>query len=713
MTEWLFEILSEEIPSRMQKGAQEQLKTLAEKLLQDESLTFDHIRTFVTPRRLTLVVEGLPLQTSEKIDEKKGPRLDAPQQAIDGFLKTNGVSREECEVRETPKGSFLFVIVKQPGRKTVDVLGTLSQTLLEQFKWPKTMRWGTETKTWVRPIRGLLNLFEGQVISFTYAGINASGETLGHRFLAPKPFSVKNFDDYEKKLRQHFVILDWQERRDIIQTGITKVAGDLTLLKDEGLLDEVAGLVEWPVALKGAVDEQFMNLPLEVITTPMRVHQRYFPLIDSKGKLAPLFGFVANTETTDQGKKIIIGNERVLRARLADAKFFWEQDQKQPLEHFNQALKTRVFHQHLGSLSDKVERLGKLTSLIAKKVGIDPKNVSRETLLSKSDLGSKMVGEFPELQGIMGKYYALNQGESPEVAQAIEEHYLPKVSGGQIPQTASGLILAIADRLDSLMGFFAIGITPSGSKDPFALRRAGLALIALSLNPHFKLSILEALGWAYDGYPWKEIAPPQLKNKEEAIKELWQFILERFKFYLRDGQGSPYDHVDAVLSVAYDHPTFSDLASRVQALDQLMGGQDGQNLLSAYKRASNILKIEEEKDKQLYDGNISEPALIESEEKSLFSNLRTRSPEIQSLIQKGDFVQAVQDLATLRPFVDQFFDKVIVNSEEKAVRANRLHLLAYLRKTLHQIADFFKAGRMSSFSVISVQLSEIRKREPL
>lgn len=690
MTEWLFEIFSEEIPSRMQQDAANQLKTLAEKALTEEGLEFKTIKSFVTPRRLTLVVEGLPLQTPEKVEEKKGPRVDSPESAIQGFLHTAGVLREECEVRETAKGSFLFVSTIVPGKSTKDLLSALSESLLENFRWQKSMRWGSYAKTWVRPIQGLLNIFEGEVIPLTYTGVTSSNVTQGHRFLAPQPFTVKNFKDYEEKLREHKVILDRNERRSLIEHGIKKVAGDLIPLKDESLLDEVTGLVEWPVPLKGAVDTHFMDLPLEVITTPMRVHQRYFPLVDSKGKLAPFFGFIANMETKDQGKTIVIGNERVLRARLADAKFFWEQDQKEPLQHFNESLKTRLFHQQLGSMFDKVERLTNLTAIIAQKVGIDPKNVSRETFLSKSDLASQMVAEFPELQGIMGRYYALAQGESPEVAQAIEEHYWPKYSGGSIPQTASGVILAMADRLDTLMGFFAIGITPTGSKDPFALRRAGLALIALSLNPFFKLSILEALGWAYDTYPWKELSPSQLKGKEEAVRDLWQFILERFKFLLKDGQGSPYDHVDAVLGVAHDHPTFSDLASRVQALDQLMKGEDGRNLLTAYKRASNILKIEEEKDKQRYDGNIQETVLKESEEKLLFSNLKIKTPEIQSLVQKGDFVKAVQDLATLRPFVDQFFDKVIVNAEEKDLRSNRLHLLAYLRKTLHQIADFSK-----------------------
>lgn len=692
MAEWLLEIFSEEIPSRMQKTAQEQLKSLTEQALQKESLSFKSIRTFVTPRRLTLVVEGLPPHSPEKTEEKKGPRVDAPQTAIDGFLNTAGVKREDCEVRETPKGKFLFVLKTEPGRPTREVLSQIAPSLLEEFRWPKSMRWGDIPTPWVRPIRGLLSLFEGEVVPFSYAGVGASSITRGHRFLAPEPFTVENFKDYEKKLRDHFVILDWMTRRDLIEKGIKEVAqaAGLIPLEDGSLCDEVAGLVEWPVALKGAVDAQFMGLPLEVITTPMRVHQRYFPLVDAKGTLAPYFGVIANINAPDRGQTIVRGNERVLRARLADAKFFWEQDQKHPLDAFNLSLKTRLFHQHLGSLFDKQERLVKLSSHLAKRVGADPNIVGRAAHLSKADLASHMVGEFPELQGIMGHYYAQNQGESPEVSRAIEEHYWPKTSGGTIPQAIPSLILALADRLDTLVGFFSIGISPSGSKDPFALRRAGLSLIALSLNPHFSLSMLEVLGHAYDVYGWSELMPPTLKTKEDTINDLWQFLLERFKFVLKDSQGSAYDHVDAVLAVAHANPTFSDLSLRVKALDQLMDGEDGQNLLIAYKRASNILRIEEEKDKLTYEGSVRTDELTTSEEKALFSTLCTQSSEIQALVKKGDFITAVQTLGTIRSFVDQFFDEVVVNTEDKKQRSNRLHLLALLRKTLHQVADFSK-----------------------
>lgn len=692
MAEWLLEIFSEEIPSRMQKGAQEQLKSLAEQALQKEHLTYDRVLTFVTPRRLTLVVQGLPLQSIEMREEKKGPRVDASPAAIEGFLKTLEVTLEECEVKETTKGQFLFVTKIEPGRATQDVLSEIAPTLLESFRWSKSMRWGDIPISWVRPIRGLLSLFEGDIVPFSYGGVKASSLTRGHRFLSLKPFAVKDFKDYEQKLREHNVILDWKERRNLIEKAIQEIAceAELTPLRDEGLLDEVAGLVEWPVALMGAVDAHFMDLPLEVITTPMRVHQRYFPFLNGEGKLAPYFGVVANIETPDRGKTIVQGNERVLRARLADAQFFWEQDQKHPLEGFNAALKTRLFHQHLGSLFDKQMRLEKLVSQLAEAIGVDSKNVRRAASLSKDDLASYMVNEFPELQGIMGRYYAKNQGEPPEVAQAIEEHYWPKASGDPIPQAIPSLLLAIADRIDTLVGFFALGITPSGSKDPFALRRAGLSLIALCLNPHFSFSLLEMLGDAYEAYSWSELTPPLLKTKQETMGDLWQFLLERFKFAIKESQKSPYDHVDAVLAIVHEQSTFLDLSLRVKALDELMDGPDGQNLLTAYKRASNILRIEEEKDQRIYQGTIKEGGLQAHEEKALFSALQTQSLEIQDLVHKRDFFKAVQNLGTLRPYVDEFFDKVVVNAEDQTLRTNRLHLLALLRKTLHQVADFSK-----------------------
>ncbi len=701
MAEWLLEIFSEEIPSRMQKGAQEQLGALAKAHLLKEGLSFNTIHTFVTPRRLTLVVEGLPLRTPEKIEEKRGPRIDASPAALEGFLKGENVRREDCVVKETPKGNFLFVVKKEPGGSTPEILSSLTPRLLEQFRWAKSMRWGNISTPWVRPIRNFLSLFEGNIVPFSYAGVNSSNQTQGHRFLAPGPFTVHNFEDYQEKLRKHFVILDWNERRSLIHQGMTQIAqeSNLKLLEDEALLDEVAGLVEWPVPLKGAVDSHFMNLPREVITTPMRVHQRYFPFENANGKLAPTFGVVANLETRDKGKTIVIGNERVLRARLADAQFFWEQDQKKPLETYNTNLKTRLFHQQLGSLFDKVERLIKLSSHIAKTLKADPQTmkwVERAALLSKADLASHMVGEFPELQGIMGRYYAQNQGEASEVSQAIEEHYWPiNANDKRIPTTIESIILAIADRIDTLVGFFAIGIIPSGSKDPFALRRAGHALIRLCRESEKlpEISILNLLEKAYDTYEWSNVTPPHLKSKEETVRDLWKFLIECYKFWLK-AFGVRHDYIDAVLGVADEDSNFKSLHGRAASLvlnSQLQQfSQNNLDLLTAYKRAANILKIESTKDKKSYEEGVREDLLIAPEEKQLFTRLSEESAKIQALAQEKKYSEAIQRLATLRDPVDLFFDKVMVNVKEDAVRTNRLHLLALLRKTFHQVADFSK-----------------------
>ncbi len=692
MAEWLFEIFSEEIPARMQPGAEAQLKTLAEKHLLAASLSYQSLKTFITPRRLTLVVEGLPHQTSEQTTEKKGPLVTAPQGAIEGFLKTAGIPREECVVKQTPKGDCLFALQKIPGQKTCEILSSIALSCLKDFHWPKTMRWGAQVTPWVRPIRSFISLFDTEVVPFSYAGVTASNTTQGHRFLSQGSFTVTSFKDYEKKLKDHFVILDWHTRHALIEREVLRIAHEtgLSPLEDAALLSEVTGLVEWPVALKGKVDPQFMVLPQEVITTPMRHHQRYFPFCDARGNLAPDFGIIANCTAPDQGKAIVIGNERVLRARLADAKFFWEQDQKKPVEHFNEALKTRLFHQHLGNLFDKVERVQTLSSHLAEKGGIDSKNVARAAFLSKADLASQMVGEFPELQGIMGKYYALHQGEPQDVVEAIEEQYWPKGAGGAIPQSPTSLILGIADRLDTLVGFFTIGITPTGSKDPYALRRAALGLISLSLTPHVNFSMLEALSAAYKAYAWEDLPAPLVKSKEEAVQAVWLFLLERFKFFLKDEKGCPHDHVEAVLSVARENPTFSELSLRAQALGHLMRKEDGQNLLAAYKRAAHILHIEEEKENRTFSGTLTEEKLVAAEEKALYKQLQITAPEIQSLVQKGDFITAVQTLAPLRPYVDTFFDKVVVNCEDQETRKNRLQLLAILRKTLHQVADFSK-----------------------
>ena len=691
MAEWLFEILSEEIPSRMQRGAQEQLARLAGQFLEKEGLAFSALNTYVTPRRLTLVVEGLPTAQPAQTEERKGPRTDAPEAALEGFMKSTGLSLDQCEVREVGKAQFYFAVVHKPGLETAEVLPRIALQILKEFKWPKSMRWNGP-ESWVRPLRGLVCLFEGQSLPLHYVDVSAQDQTRGHRFLSQGPFSVNNFADYKKKLHDAHVVLDFEERRQIIEKRLHEIASqeNAKLHEDVALLDEVAGLVEWPVVLKGSIDPQFMSLPEEVLITPMRVHQRYFPLRTLEGKLAPAFLVVANTSTQDQGKTVIIGNERVLRARLSDAQFFFEQDLKKPLASYNEALAHRMFHAQLGTLADKVERLAKLMQFLAPVAGVNTAEAERAALLAKADLATQMVGEFPELQGIMGRIYTLIQTEKAEIAHAIEEHYWPKGSNDQIPQHPLSVALAIADRVDSLIGFFAINITPTGSKDPFALRRAALGLIQLILEAPFALDLRALLKAAYQNYKWNHLKPEILNSEEDTLNLIWDFLMERLKFFLRDQWGSDYDHVEAVLALASAENDLARLAKRVKALESFLNTEDGENLVTGFKRAANILKIEEGKDKTSYTPNPQPELLAQDEEKVLFQALNALKPELNSLMNEALYDAAMGRLAHLRGDIDRFFESVTVNDSNAAVRQNRLKLLALIYQALIQVADFSK-----------------------
>lgn len=693
MAEWLFEIFSEEIPSRMQTNAQKQLNELATELLRANSLHFDSISTFVTPRRLALHVEGLVASQPDKEEERRGPRADAPQQAIDGFLSSTGLTLEQCEQRETPKGTFLFAIQLIKGRPTLDVLPTVATQILDRFHWPKSMRWGDCKESWVRPLRGFLCIFDGQIVPFTYGGLTSSNTTLGHRFMSSGHITANSFKEYKEELATSHVILDWNKRRTLIKKSVEELASSVSCIPspDEALLNEVSGLVELPVPLLGKVDEEFMELPEEVITTPMRVHQRYFPLRDKRtGKLAPHFVVMANTQTKDNGKTVTIGNERVLRARLADARFFWKQDQLQPLESYNEGLKQLLFHQKLGAIAEKVERLEKLSEWLAKVTNCPPKPVIAAAKLCKADLATLMVGEFPELQGIMGRCYALHQGVDAEVASAIEEHYWPVGAGGQVPTSMTSILLGLADRIDTLVGFFALSIKPTGSKDPYALRRAALSVLSLVNAADNPISLKDAFSVAYDLYDWDKIGKKTILSKEDTIEEVWTFLLDRFKHFLRDQQQSPYDHVDAVLAIADKSPDFSTLSRRVSALDDFLDTDNGTNLLAAYKRASNILRIEERNDNTRYQGQVNESLLDSPAELSLFEALNERDTPIRTAVRGENYDEVMSILSELRPTVDTFFDKVVVNVDDPNLRQNRLELLSMIRNTLHQVADFSK-----------------------
>ena len=694
MPELLVELFSEEIPARMQsKAADDFARTMTAKL-GSKDLTFKTLKTYVTPRRLTLVVSGLPEAQPDICEEKRGPKVDAPQRAIQGFLDANGVTRGHCEERETEKGTFLFAEIRKTGRTTHSVLAELLGEMISAFPWRKSMRWGNGEMRWVRSLQRTLCLFNGQIVEITTKNNVPSGDlTSGHRFLQPDTFSVSNFDDYENKLRSARVILDPEERKSIIVSAAQKVADErgLAFYPDPGLLDEVAGLVEWPQVLTGKIDKTFLELPQEVLMTSMRSHQKYFSLATTDGSLAPQFIIVANVEVEDGGKEIIAGNERVLRARLSDAKFFWEQDLKVTLDTRLGALAATVFHAKLGTMLQKVKRLEALSDQLAVVIpDCDPELAKRAALLSKADLMTEMVSEFPELQGEMGRQYSLKSGEEPSVANAIGEHYSPVGPNDSCPTSPLTVAVALADKLDTLVGFFSVQEVPTGSRDPYALRRAALGLIRLILENHLRLPLLEAFRSALRGYE-KTVAnfkkgfddPIIISSIEE---NLLHFVLDRLKVHLRE-QGVRHDHVSAVFTSSNDDDLVR-LLSRVEALSGFLATEDGDNLFAAYKRATNIVTIEEKKDGGSYDGKVDTGTLMEPEDVTLIKELSNTAQVVQKALNDEKYVDAMTAMSRLRIPVDQFFENVTVNSDDELIRANRLRLLSQFRQTLGGIADF-------------------------
>ena len=680
MAELLLELLSEEIPARMQARAADDLKRLASDSLTKAGLAFKHIEAYVTPRRLALVVDGLPAKQPDAAEERRGPRVDAPQQAIDGFLRANGIALDQCEQRDTGKGVFWFVNIQKKGAKTAEALPTIIEGVLAQLPWAKSMRWAGPAR-WVRPLRGIVCLFDGRVIPVAFAGVKAGNVTRGHRFLAPKPFAVKNFKDYEKKLLQAKVRLNADGRWGEIQGKIEQAARakGLVPIQDQGLLYEVAGLVEWPVVLLGRIDDQFMALPPEVLTTTMRQHQKYFSLKDKSGKLAPVFAVVSNMETKDKGAAIVAGNERVLRARLSDARFFWEQDKKKPLAARLPALKDRLFHAKLGSDFDRAQRLRALASDLSRYIpGADPVAADRAAELAKADLTTGMVGEFPELQGIMGRYYALADGESKAVADAIAAHYAPLGPDAACPSAPVSVAVALADKLDTLVGFFAINEKPTGSKDPYALRRAALGVIRLIVENGLRVPLSQVFRRAGDLH---------VGTRADG-NELLAFFADRLKVALKE-KGVRHDLIDAVFALGGEDDLVR-LLARVDALKNFIVGADGANLLVAHARAANILKIEEKKDGKSYDAAPDPALLSQGEETALDAALRDAAPKIAAALGAEKFGEAMAALARLRAPVDAFFDRVTVNCDDADLRANRLKLLSRIRAALGGVADFSK-----------------------
>ena len=686
MAELLLELLSEEIPARMQARAAEDLRRLVGDGLAGNGLAFTEARSFVTPRRLTLVVDGLPAAQPDVAEEKRGPRVGAPQQAIDGFLKAAGVALEACEQRDTGKGVFWFAVIDRRGRPTAAVIRDVVEQTLADFPWPKSMRWGSHTVRWVRPLQRILCLFDGAVVPVAFGPVTAGRTTVGHHFLAPEPFEVAGFADYADRLRAAKVMLDPAERRETIQGGASRLAaaGGVTLRPDEGLLAEVAGLVEWPVALPGEIDRAFMDVPAEVLITSMRSHQKYFSLLTADGSLAPRFVVVANTEASDGGAAIIAGNQRVLRARLSDAKFFWDTDRRQTLASRLPKLGERLFYAGLGTVADKAARLQRLARhLTFHVVGAEVGHATRAAELCKADLATEMVGEFPELQGVMGRYYALHDGEAADVADAIAEHYAPQGPNDRCPTAPVSVAVSLADKIDSLVGFFGIGEKPTGSKDPFALRRAALGVIRLIIENDLRLPLLPFFKLAHAEY-----GGALTRSADDTAADLLDFFADRLKVHLRE-RGVRHDLVHAVFAPGGEDDLVR-LLARVAALAEFLASDDGANLLIAYRRAANIVRIEEKKDGVPHVGAVDATLLEQPEEQALLERLAATHAAFAPAFQAERFGEAMTVLAGLRGAVDAFFDRVTVNADVAPLRGNRLRLLSRIVATMGEVADFSK-----------------------
>ncbi len=663
MSEFLLELFCEEIPARMQNKAADDLGRLLQKGLTGAGFVCTDMQSFAGPRRLTVLIPDLPAKSPDICEQRKGPRVGAPEQALAGFLRGAGVdSLDDCEQQEDKKGKFWVAKIEKPGRAAAEVLAELIPQIMADFPWPKSMKWGNGSFRWVRPLHGVLCILDGKDVSFEVAGVQSSHQTFGHRVMGPGPFSVSSFATYEQQLEgPGHVILSAADRKRRITEQIDGICAkhNLALVDDPALLDEVAGLAEWPVVLLGDMDASFLDLPAEVITLSMAKHQKYFSVTDIKGgKLAPHFLVVANLEAADGGKAIAAGNARVLTARLADARHFWDMDRAQTLESRVDALKDVVFHQKLGSVYDKMLRVAALAEELAPKVGADPKLAKRAARLAKADLTTQMVVEFTSLQGVMGRYYALAGGEDRSVADAICDHYKPQGPTDAVPTDPLSIAVALADKLDTLTEFWAIDEKPTGSKDPYALRRAALGIIRIVLENSVKLSI---------------------------PADLLPFFHDRLKVYLRE-QGVAHDHIDAVL--APDQDDVRAIAARVNALGTFLTTPDGEQVLAGVKRAANIVKAEEKKQGERISGAVDVALLAQDEEKALYGALQDAAEKSAKFIADEDYTAAMKALAPLCGPIDAFFEAVMVNDADEKIRENRLKLLAGIRGALLPVADF-------------------------
>lgn len=719
MSELLLELFSEEIPARMQMRATEDLKRLVLEGLAATGLAVGEAMSFSTPRRLTLVVQGVAARSPAVSDERKGPRVGAPEQALAGFLKSAGLaSIGEAEVVSDPKrGDYYVAKIERPGRAAAEIIAEVVPAVLDKFPWPKSQRWGSRPETWVRPLHGILCLLGGKVVPFAWAGVEASNTTRGHRFHGNEPFKVTSFEDYGTKLKDAKVLLPASERAAMIHEQAQALAKKhkLELVADDALLAENAGLTEWPTALMGHFDEAFLDVPAECLITSMKAHQKCFSLRDPKtDTLANRFLAVSNLIAADGGKEIVAGNEKVIRARLSDARFFWEQDLKRTLDEMALSLEGITFHEKLGSQKDRVERIAELAFQIAGAVDATPEDARRAAQLCKADLVSGMVGEFPELQGLMGRYYAEKAPIKAEIARAIELHYKPKGPSDTVPLASEGdataIAVALADKLDTLVGFWAIGEKPTGSGDPYQLRRAALGVIRIVLENDLRfrlVDVIENITKVFDntfvdlakrraanssgeafiafGQTFKNWSGRQVRSN---TPDLLSFFADRLKVHLRE-KGARHDLIDAVFALG-GQDDLALIVKRVEALDKFLKTDDGANLLAGVKRASNILTIEEKKDKTSHAGDYDLKLLKEKAELALAAAIESVRQDTLAAINVENFAGAMNALAELRRPVDDFFDKVTVNADDPALRVNRLRLLSQIRAATLGVADFSK-----------------------
>ncbi|WP_299360448.1 glycine--tRNA ligase subunit beta [uncultured Paracoccus sp.] len=741
MADLLIELFSEEIPARMQPRARDDLRRLITDGLVEAGLTYESAGAFSTPRRLALAVEGLSGASRPVREERKGPRTDAPDKAIEGFLRSTGLTRDQLERRTEKKGEVVFAVIERPGRPAAEIVAEVLDAVIRDFPWPKSMRWGAGNLRWVRPLHSILCILTdesgAQVVPLTIDGISAGDTTRGHRFMAPDAVAVTGFDDYDARLRRAKVMLDPAEREQAIrqEAGNLAFARGWEIVADEALMAELAGLVEWPVPLMGVIEDRFLDLPPEVLQTSMKAHQKFLSARNPATGRIEGFVTVANVETPDHGATILAGNQRVLAARLSDAVFFFESDMREVLadvEVWKSALKKMTFHQDVGSQWERVQRMMVLSIELAARLGLDQKSAQTAAGFSKFDLVSRMVREFPELQGIMGSYYFGSLGLSADITSAIRDHYLPHGADDALPEQSISQVVALADRFDLIAALWATGERPSGSKDPFGMRRAALGAIRIILAKSLRFELRVALGLA-QRRAWASMLRETAERSEEklqvrllramgltvsgekadlldvlreaadtmsrglkdapfqdweiaGIEDLLGFIHDRLKVHLRD-QGVRHDVIDAVLAMPGNDDLVL-LVARATALNETLGTDDGTNLLQGLKRAANILSQAEEKDGVEYSFGADPKFADTDEERALFAALDAAEPRIRDAVAAQDFPAAMSAIAALRAPIDAFFEAVQVNSDNSVLRRNRLNLLNRIRETGRLIADF-------------------------